>query len=59
MTGFVDRRKLEWYEIHDNVVILTRYMAEHHFTADEIADAVEKPHKYGEEFDLAIEELSQ
>jgi hypothetical protein len=39
-----------WFLYHENIVTLTRYMAEKGCSADEVAYAVEKPWKYEEEF---------
>lgn len=39
---------------HQDLVVLTRWMAEQGlFTADEVADAVEKPWKYADLLELA------
>jgi hypothetical protein len=45
-----------WYEKHDNVVLLTWWMAQNDFPATEVAYAVEKPWKFEEEFNKAKEE---
>ena len=45
---------IPWYAKHDNLVTLTAFLAENAYTkAREIADAVEKPWKYEDEFRLA------
>jgi hypothetical protein len=37
------------YERYADLVLLTRHMADNNYSAVEIADAVEKPHKYAME----------
>jgi hypothetical protein len=36
--------------VHDNIVTLVHWMADHDYSASEIARAVEKPWSYEEEF---------
>jgi hypothetical protein len=45
--------KVEWHEVHSNLVTLTAWMAEHGYSAEAIAYAVEKPWKYEDEFKAA------
>ena len=44
---------------HDDLVLLTAYMAEHHYPASEVAYAVEKPWKYVEELEEAQAERDE
>lgn len=46
-----------WHESHDNVVILTRWMADDGRSAYEVADAVEKPWKFTDEYKMARYDL--
>jgi hypothetical protein len=46
----------EWWNVHDNLVTLTRWMADNDHDSSEIADAIEKPWKYGPEFAQAMAE---
>lgn len=48
---------LEWYYRIPELVLLTSYMAEHGRDAKEVADAVEKPWNYEEEYAAARKEL--
>jgi hypothetical protein len=43
----------EWWQDHDNIVLLTRHMADTGETADTVADAVAKPWKFEDEFVIA------
>lgn len=43
----------EWYEIHDNLALTARWMADNGYKADDLAYFVEKPHKYENEFKQA------
>jgi hypothetical protein len=47
----------QWFEIHDNLVLLTHHLADTGSTAAEIAYAVEKPWKFRDEFEAALETL--
>lgn len=42
-----------WFQDHRNMIRLTHWMADNGYEAGDIADAVEKPWKYTEEFTLA------
>ena len=53
MSGTDPLNELPWYCDHANLVILTEYMARDGATGDEVAEAVRKPWKYTDEFDLA------
>jgi hypothetical protein len=44
----------EWWTVHDNLVILTRWMADNGWTPSEIARCVEKPWSYTAEFAQAM-----
>jgi hypothetical protein len=46
-----------WFAYHENIVTLTRYIADQGYSADDVAYAVEKPWKYEKEFKEAQEEL--
>ena len=46
-----------WYAYHENIITLTRYMAENGYEPDSIAYAVEKPWKYGDVFEDAQAEI--
>jgi hypothetical protein len=48
-----------WWQSHDNMVTLTRYMADNLHGADDIADAVEKPWKFHDVWLLAQEEQAR
>jgi hypothetical protein len=39
-----------WYTYHQNIVILTSWMADQDYSASELAYAVEKPWKFTDEF---------
>jgi hypothetical protein len=46
-----ESNELRWFQDYKNMILLTRWMAdEDGATGSEIADAVEKPWKYEEEF---------
>ncbi len=47
-----------WFQVHDNLVTLTRWMADNGYTADDLAYAVEKPWKYEDEWRQAAEAVS-
>ena len=49
----VDAMDVPWFTYHENLVTLTRYMAENEYSAEQVAYAVEKPWKFDEEFELA------
>jgi hypothetical protein len=49
---------LDWWEINDNVVLLTRYMADHGYDAHAVAYAVDKPWKFKDEYQEARKELA-
>jgi len=60
-TGFVaesgkarSQPETKWWEDHDNIVLLVRYLADGWWPRNEIADAVEKPWKWQTEFDDAV-----
>lgn len=43
--------EIEWWKVHDNLVFLTRYMADSdNYDAGTIADVVEKPWKWEDEY---------
>lgn len=42
-----------WHENHDNVVMLARWLADDGRSAYEVADAVEKPWKFTDEYKIA------
>ena len=46
----------DWYEKHDNIILLTAWMADNGFPAKEVAYAVEKPWKFADEFQQAKDE---
>lgn len=46
-----------WYGNHENLVTLVHWMAGHGYNATEVADAVEKPWKFAEEFIEARQDL--
>jgi hypothetical protein len=48
---FVD--DLPWWCVHQNLVLLAHHLAEAGCGGQEVADAVEKPWKYRDEFDIA------
>ncbi|MEE8177716.1 MAG: hypothetical protein V3T65_06955 [Acidobacteriota bacterium] len=50
---------MKWYEDHDNLVLLTRYLAAMDDSSTEIAYAVEKPWKFEKEFKAAQEWAAQ
>lgn len=39
-----------WCDVHDNLVLLTRWLADAHYGGSGVADAVEKPWNYDREF---------
>lgn len=43
----------QWFEDHDNLVTLTRWLADSGYSARNIADVIEKPWKYDDEFAMA------
>lgn len=45
--------ELPWYAHHENLVLLVHHLAENGNSGQEVADAVEKPWKYRDEYDLA------
>ena len=45
--------ELPWYAHHENLVLLVHFLAENGNSGQEVADAVEKPWKYRDEYDLA------
>lgn len=47
----------DWYASHENIVILARHLADQGEAASTVAYAVEKPWKFTEEFEAALEEL--
>jgi hypothetical protein len=47
----------KWWSDYDNIILLTRYLADRGDPAEEVAYAVEKPWKYEEEFESARTEL--
>lgn len=47
----------DWYANHENLVTLTRWMADDGRSAYEVADAVEKPWKFTDEFKFARYDL--
>ena len=49
----------EWYEIHDNLCLTADYMAEHGFSAKDLAYFVEKPYKFEDEFKKAQEAFDE
>lgn len=53
-----DKTEDRWWESHDNLVLLTAWMAEQDYLPSVIADAVEKPWQWGTEFAAAREEAS-
>jgi len=44
---------LPWYAIHDNIVLLAHYLADRGDDAKDVAYAIEKPHKYEDEYNAA------
>lgn len=48
-----------WYSYHENIVTLTRYLADNGWDADDVAYAVEKPWKYEEEFQEAQKDIHE
>ena len=42
-----------WYVVHANIVTLTAWMADQGYTAHTVADAVEQPWSYEEEYNQA------
>jgi hypothetical protein len=44
-----------WYTDYDNIILLVRWLADQHESADECAYAVEKPWKYEDAFNDAVE----
>jgi hypothetical protein len=49
-------RPERWWRDHDNLVLLTAWLAENGRSGGEVAYAVEKPWKYEDEFDEAAKE---
>jgi hypothetical protein len=47
--------ELPWHQDQRNLVLLTRWMADNDYTADQVAYAVEKPWKHEDEFKQAVE----
>jgi hypothetical protein len=45
--------ELPWYATHGNLVILAHHLAETGSSGQEVADAMEKPWSYRDEFDIA------
>ena len=43
-----------WWEVHANIVLLVRWMADEDYDSDQIAYAVEKPWKHKDEFERAL-----
>lgn len=54
MITIPDTPDLEWWQIHDNLVLTAHYMADEGYTAKDLAYFVEKPWKHEEDF-LAAE----
>jgi len=50
--------EVRWFEVHENIAALARWMADQGFSASEVADAVEKPWKYHDEY-TRIEEVAE
>lgn len=46
--------ELKWWETHDNLVQLTRWMADNGSSADDLASVVEKPWKYTPEYEYML-----
>jgi hypothetical protein len=40
----------KWYEVHENLVSLAEYLADHGATAHELVSFIEKPWKYEDEW---------
>jgi hypothetical protein len=49
-----DRVEPNWWRDHDNVATLASYLADHGFTAHDVAYAVEKPWKFEDEYREAL-----
>lgn len=49
--------KNPWFADHSNIVTLTSYLADHGYSANDVAYAVEKPWKFEDEFLEAVSEL--
>jgi hypothetical protein len=49
----------KWWQVYDNVVLLTRWLADNGHDAQQVAYAVEKPWKYGDEFSQAQRDLEE
>jgi len=47
---------IEWWESHENIILLAAWMLEEEYAASEIIYMFEKPWKYTEEFVRAVSE---
>jgi hypothetical protein len=60
MTSDADRTiDPTWYESHDNLVLVARYMADSGHAADVLAHFIEKPWHYEYEYRAALEQQAE